>query len=707
MRTYLISTFYILFICCGVVSHERPVASIVHHDVQVRIVPESHQLDVSDRLTIRRSPENAPLYFMLNASLGNVALAGSTPAQLSKISKATFEKQCGVSLSDPDQPELAFYQIISDRPDTLFTVTLTYSGTVYDSLDYSQQEYARGFAQTSGLIDPRGVYLAGSSYWLPSQSDDRFTFRLTTDVPKNWATVSQGAQQKSVHNRRVIQVWECDKPMEEIYLVAGPFHIYDSMYNDVRVAIFLRDDDAALAEKYIKATGRYLAMYERMIGPYPFRKFALVENFWQTGYGMPSFTLLGSQVIRLPFIIHTSYGHEILHNWWGNGVYVDWKQGNWCEGLTNYMADHYYKAQRGQDANYRRSMLQGFLNYVKAGKDFPLSQFEERHNAASQAVGYSKSAMVFHMLKMHVGEAAFRKAIRYFYQKNKFKAASWQDLQAAFESQANETDLDWFFKQWIQQKGAPTISIESVQVDDQNGKTVVRFELAQTEPVYRLDVPVLFRNGRDTLVMVTFNKIRQQYEIPLMQKPHRMIVDPHYDVFRFLDRREIPPALSQTMGADRATVIIPENADENLKTAYRQTVEKWRIQESVTIVTDAEIDSSNLPPTALWIFGRENQMARVVQNNLKHELTWDNSGWHFQKTVYPEKDHAQVITIRHPNRGDLSLTYINVDRLEDIPVITRKLPHYGKYGYLLFHRDRNIVKGEWEIQNSPLIKDME
>jgi len=55
---------------------------------------------------------------------------------------------------------------------------------------------------------------------------------------------------------------------------------------------------ANLATRYLDATERYLALYEPMLGDYPFSKFALVENFWETGYGMPSFTLLGEQIIR-------------------------------------------------------------------------------------------------------------------------------------------------------------------------------------------------------------------------------------------------------------------------------------------------------------------------------------------------------------------------------------------------------------------------
>ena len=91
-------------------------------------------------------------------------------------------------------------------------------------------------------------------------------------------------------------------------------------------------------------------MYNELLGDYPFEKFAVVDNFFASGYGMPSYTLLGSQVLRLPFIIYTSLGHEVCHNYWGNSVYVDYGSGNWCEGLTTYCADYLYK-----DVTYNKS----------------------------------------------------------------------------------------------------------------------------------------------------------------------------------------------------------------------------------------------------------------------------------------------------------------------------------------------------------------
>lgn len=80
---------------------------------------------------------------------------------------------------------------------------------------------------------------------------------------------------------------------------------------------------------------------------------AVVASPLPTGFGMPTLTYLGADVLRLPFIRKTSLGHEILHNWWGNGVYVDYTRGNWSEGLTTLMADYAYKEDESAAAASR------------------------------------------------------------------------------------------------------------------------------------------------------------------------------------------------------------------------------------------------------------------------------------------------------------------------------------------------------------------
>ena len=186
--------------------------------------------------------------------------------------------------------------------------------------------------------------------------------------------------------------------MDEIYVVGGPLHQFKDSAGAIETLVYLHERDASIAGKYLAATAQYLEMYRSLIGPYPYGKFALVENFWETGYGMPTFTLLGPQVIRFPFIINSSYPHEILHNWWGNSVFVDYGTGNWCEGLTAYLADHLIQEQRGAADEYRRSTLQKYRDYVRTGRDFPLAEFRERFSAATEAVGYGKALMGYHAL---------------------------------------------------------------------------------------------------------------------------------------------------------------------------------------------------------------------------------------------------------------------------------------------------------------------
>ncbi len=53
---------------------------------------------------------------------------------------------------------------------------------------------------------------------------------------------------------------------------------------------------------------------------------------------------------------------------------------------------------------------------------------------------------------------------------------------------------------------------------------------------------------------------RDRFELRLPAPPVRLEVDPEFDVFRRLDRREIPPALTQAFGARRALMVLPAAA---------------------------------------------------------------------------------------------------------------------------------------------------
>jgi aminopeptidase N len=564
------------------------------------------------------------------------------------------------------------------------------------------EDYARGFAETEGTIQADGVFLSGTSKWYPPPAAGTLvTFSLDVTVPAGWDAMSQG--RRTVHDRSTSAthaVFVSDEPQEEIWLVAGPWIEAMRSTDGIEALALLRDRDDALAAKYLDATGPYLQMYGKLLGPYPYGKFALVENFWETGYGMPSFTLLGGKVLRLPFILTSSYPHEILHNWWGNGVFVASGSGNWSEGLTAYLADHLFADQKGGGAAYRQETLQKYADFAAGGKDFPLSQFKERHSPATEAVGYGKALMLFHMLRRELGDEAFVKGLRGLFAERKFQRASFDDVRRALEA-ASGRDLSASFTPWVERVGAPGLRVSGVKAtagDAGSWRLTGTIEQTQSAPAYALAVPVaVTTEGRDaaTQAVVRATGKTTPFELLVPARPLRLDVDPEFDLFRMLDVEEAPPALSGAFGAERCTMVLPESAGPELLAAYRALAAEWNTGRSspMTIVGDDALKA--LPKDgSIWIVGFDNRFVADAADALAP----------YGARPAPDAAHARVLVARRRTGQAPVIAFLAADHAAQVAGLARKLPHYHKYSYLAFDGDEpvNVDKGRWPVTRSPM-----
>ena len=688
---------------------EAPV--VLHHDLNVRLEPATHEIVVRDTLELPDAwRTNAPVVFRLHSGLeatggvGDIVVSardggGSAVEDTEEVVEALAVREW----------ELVAPGGIWPKPAVL---TLEYRGKIHHPLVSEGQEYARSFSRTSGTISDEGVFLSGGTWWLPSFGDELMTFTMNVDLPAAWDIVSQGARTRhDVIEGRKLVTWDCTQPMDEAYVIGAQFTEYSRQAGDVTAQAFLRTADENLAAKYLEATAQYIEMYRKLIGPYPFRKFALVENFWETGYGLPSFTRLGPQVIRFPFILHSSYPHEILHNWWGNSVFVDWQTGNWCEGLTAYMADHLIREGQGRGTEYRRDTLKGYRSYVGEGRDFPLTEFRSRHSSATQAVGYGKCLFVFHMLRTRFGDATFARALQTFYRNQKFKHAAWKDVRAAFE-QVTKEDLGDFFAQWVERPGAPDLALDVATGDD--GRLHVELRQTQDGELCALDVPVaVTRAGAaDAEWHVLHTDVKSSEHVLDITDAVRVDVDPEFDVFRRLDLAETPPTLAELFGADKVTLIVPAD-DDPLAKEWRALANEWAGggSEDIEILTAGGV--ATLPPDrAVWVLGasawRRSVWKGIPEENasiVEPESEGAPRSIRFGREAVPFAGHSWVLVARHPANPALAVGLVGTTVAEAIPGLARKLPHYGKYSYLAFAGEApdNVVKGAWPAFGSPLV----
>jgi hypothetical protein len=488
--------------------------------------------------------------------------------------------------------------------------------------------------------------------------------------------------------------------MEEVYLIAANFTEYSQQSGDVEVLAYLRTPDRNLATKYLQATERYLALYEPLLGDYPYSKFALIENFWETGYGMPSFTLLGEQIIRFPFILESSYPHEILHNWWGNGVYPDYESGNWSEGLTAYLADHLFQEMDGAGAQYRKEMLSRYKNYVAGDQDFSLSVFTSRNSAASQAVGYGKTLMLWHMLRVEIGDELFLTGLNRLYADYKFKRASFDDIAQLF-SEVASIDLMPFFDQWVNRVGAPALTFAVEEIS--NNQARIMFAQFQPQDLYNLKVPVALYYADEEYPQVYDIALGQKVDGVIAENYDRLeavLVDPYFDVFRQLDREETPPTIGELFGTSDITFVLPESDQAQ----WRQLAEAFASGANATIVTASELVS--LPSTqSIWILGKDNAFAEEINPQLEsYGAAIGTDFVSIGDTSIEYSNRSSVVIGRHPANPELALGLIHVDEMVAMPGMIEKLPHYGKYSYLSFlgAEPTNDVKGVWSSDASPM-----
>ncbi|MBI4655189.1 MAG: M28 family peptidase [Elusimicrobia bacterium] len=663
-------------------------AGVIHHDMKIKFDFSGNSVEVIDSFTI---PDKTPGFsFYLHKGLNPVPAADGVSIE---------------PLKDAEKTEKIFeYYYIEVKPGAK-TAKIKYSGKIFHPFEEQAQEYARSFSETPGMVSEQGCYLSGSSGFYPRMAKELVTFRIEAELPKDYGIVTQGERISDAaqgNSRRT--VWSEKNPQDDIALSCGKFKEY-SEKKDPSFHVFLRNPDDSLAKKYLKTTKQYVEMYSKLLGPYPYKKFALVENFWETGYGIPSFTLLGPKVIRLPFILHSSYPHEILHNWWGNGAFVDYEKGNWCEGLTAYLADYLISEQRGKGRDYRMAVLQKYSDYVSISKDFPIIEFRSRHSSASEAVGYGKTMMFYHMLRQKFGDKKFIDALRHFYLKNKFRRAVFEDLKNSFEKTTDD-NLDYFFDQWLAKTGAPELELKHPIIEKSDDKYLLKFEIGQKQDyLYDLDIPVVIHFENESHAFRTFintNQKSESFEMEFSSKPLILELDPEFDVFRKLHPLETPSTLSKLLGAQKPLILLPSESPE--MKFYEEFALNWSKDKENPPEIKKDNEISRLPrDKSIWLLGKENKFSAEALKNLekygikfnKNQTLIDNQGF--------DNTHSFIFSDFNPANPEHGLGIIIPASADALKPLSTKLPHYGKYTCLVFDSRMNSIKtSRREITDSPL-----
>jgi len=542
--------------------------------------------------------------------------------------------------------------------------------------------------QTLGRAEPVsgsfGTFLPDSSGWYPRIAGELASYRVTLEMPPGQRGLVAGRIiEESESGEGYHARFEFPFPSEGIDFMGGPYTVKTDMMQStsgkrIQLRTYFHPQIKELARVYLDAVKDYIDLYESWIGEYPFTEFSVISSPTPTGFGMPTLTYLGIDVLRLPFIRSTSLGHEVLHNWWGNGVYPYYPGGNWSEGLTTFMADYAYKERIGPEAarEMRLSWLRDFAA-LSPGQDSALDKFTTRTHGASQIVGYNKAAMMFLMLRDLLGYESFDRALKAFWRHQRFRIASWSDLRRAFETESGQ-DLKTFFDQWLTNTGAPTVRIAKAIRTQSDSGYCVTITLEQVASSYNLRVPIAIhtKEGKEVRTF-DLEHDRQTFSFELRTKPLEVALDPDLRLFRRLTPDEAPPILRQVMVDQTVVTVLLSGMGEGRVAAEALAKKLQNRTPKIASATDA------LTATPVLVIGLQEQIDMWL---ILHNLPARPDIMRRDGTA-----HAWTVV----RKDGVTLAIVSAQDTASLEALLRPLPHYGRQSYVVFDGARAIERGTW------------
>jgi hypothetical protein len=519
-------------------SNERPDAplgpedsadfDVQHYDIDMSVSPDRLWIDGRARLSLQVGAK----------AVSTVTLRLADPLVVQSVVSEEFGRLFSMRVKDQNS-------VVVSLPTTLIrgaelTLTVSYAGRLapeaLDSEAIAAGQLRRPPPDSVSPFagpEPSFVY-SNRSNWYPRPSENDYaTANLRITVPANLACVATGEQTPDSptlvtgQNSARLRVYEfgAAQPIRYLAFVVSRLTPVQSLTADrLKVSVLSHPGHLKRAREVAERAADIAGFYQSLLddSPYPSFALALVEGDRPGGHSPGYFAVLNQPPLGARSFVERNdpaffenypdffLAHEIAHQWWGQAV--GWRNYHeqWLsEAFAQYFAAMY--AQRGPDGDdVFRGMMRVMRRWaidetdqgpISLGSRLGHIQGDSR---IMRALVYDKGALVLHMLRRLVGDDAFFRGLRRFYQTSRFRSAGAVDFRAAVELEAGQP-LDRFFDRWIHGVTLPRLTFSylvegsNVVIDIEQVGELFDFPLTVTlqyadRSSVDIDIPVTDRN---------------------------------------------------------------------------------------------------------------------------------------------------------------------------------------------------------------------
>lgn len=263
-----------------------------------------------------------------------------------------------------------------------------------------------------------------------------------------------------------------------------------------------------------------VSFYGQRVGKYQYPKASVIDGDMAAGGGMeyPMITIISQGTLEWANILELVIMHEVGHNWFYGMLGSNERRDAFLdEGINSFLEYKYMERYHGFNniTNFKK-LLKGYdligdigewhliqLAYgilVNTGLDEPLNKRpEEYYSAVYFGVTYQKGTALMLALEWLIGEDAFWRGMKAYFERYAGKHPTREDFFAIMEEVSGQ-DLDWFFNEWYNKATYCDLKIGKTQTQ----KTASGFEttvfVENSASMQRMPAPVyLVTESGDTI----------------------------------------------------------------------------------------------------------------------------------------------------------------------------------------------------------------
>jgi len=391
----------------------------------------------------------------------------------------------------------------------LDSVTVYYHGVPVSNGFGSFENYVHNGAPSMWtLSEPYGA-----SDWWPSKNDltDKIdSIDVYVVMPKGNHAASNGilVSETPYGTNSTLDHWKHRYPIAS-YLIAiavTNYAIYSDYYKNgtdsIRILNYVYPEDSVELSAKTPDVINSMGVFEKLFGPYPFRKEKYGHAEVNIGGGMEhqTMTFLGKNAFG-----HFTFTHELAHQWFGDMVTCGSWQDIWLnEGFAAYCLG--LSDERLVSVNTFKS----YMNDVRVdiitktqGSVF-CSDTTSVSRIFSSNLTYNKGAYLLHMLRWVLGDSDFFQGIRNYLNDPllKYRFARTTDLKRHLESQSGK-DLTDFFADWFYGTGIPNYSIlVNQQLDLSTLVTINQTQYNSNVSFFHMSLPIKFKGAQNDTTLI-------------------------------------------------------------------------------------------------------------------------------------------------------------------------------------------------------------